>query len=236
MNNNNKLIDIHTHIIPTVDDGSNSIETSRKMLKSMIKDNITDVILTPHVHSNATRKDRDEQIELFHILKEEVKDLNINIHLGSELKYHSNLEIDYENNLMANSNYILMEFSWSTYEDIHYVLQTLQNKGYIPIVAHIERYSYLSKEDYFKIKANGNLIQVNTDALLSLGRPHWNENAKYLLDNKLVDFIASDAHNTTNRPPNLKEVYNNIKTQVEEQYLKDIFYNNALKVLNSKRD
>lgn len=230
-----KLIDIHTHIIPNVDDGSNSFKESFLMLETMIEQGITDVFATPHVHSNATRAPWEVQVEQFKVLKEKVKHLDINLHLGAEVRYRKNLLTNYEDYKIVGTNYILMEFNWNTFDDVHGVLKDLKDKGLIPIVAHVERYSYLTLDDYKKMKEDGILLQVNTGAILDIDKEEWQTAASILIENKLADFVASDSHNTVNRLANLKECYCFLKDKIDEKYLDDLFYNNALKIIESKK-
>src|SRR5690554_977578 len=226
-----KFIDIHTHIIPNVDDGARSFTESLRMLELMIEQGVTDVIATPHINSNATTATWEKQVSQYEILKEKAKELNINLYLGAEVKYRKYLITHYDKHVIENTNYILMEFSWSTYEDIFGILESLQEKGFKPIIAHVERYSYLSLDDYKKLKAKGILLQVNAASFLGSGREHWIENAKLLIKEKLVDFIATDAHNTETRVPNIKKAYQELKGKLSENYLNDIFYNNPSKII-----
>lgn len=230
-----KFIDIHTHIIPDVDDGSKTFSQSLQMLEEMILQGVTDVIATPHINSTVTRTTREKQVSQYYILKQRAKDLKINLHLGAEVKYIKYLITDYHKNKIENTNYILMEFSWEKKDDVHGVLKELKEEGFKPIVAHVERYSYLTLEDYKKLKADGILLQVNTNAVLGTERELWTKNANILLSERLVDFIATDAHNTENRAPNIKEAYQYLTSKLEQDYLDDIFYNNALKIINSKK-
>lgn len=230
-----KIIDIHTHIIPDVDDGARNISQSLEMLEMMIEQGVTDVIATPHVNSNATKAIWDKQVKGFKQLKEKASHLDINLHLGAEVKYRKYLVTDYNKYKIEDTDYILMEFSWTTKEDIHGVLKALQENGLKPIIAHVERYSYLTLDDYKKFKENGILLQVNSGSVLDLEMDLWTENAKLLIAEKLVDFIATDAHNTGNRVPNLIKAYEYLSHKLEENYLKDIFYNNALKILEAKK-
>lgn len=230
-----KLIDIHTHIIPNVDDGANSFEESLLMIEEMVEQGVTDVFATPHVHSNATKAPWEVQVKKFELLKEKVKHLDINLHLGAEARYRKNLRTNYEDYKFVGTNYILMEFSWFTKDDVHGVLKDLKNKGLIPIVAHVERYSYLTIDDYKKMKEDGVLLQVNTGALIGIDREKWQTAANILIDEKLADFVATDCHNTVNRLANLKETYYFLKDKIDEEYLDDLFYNNALKIIESKK-
>lgn len=230
-----KLIDIHTHLIPGVDDGSRSFDESIDMLSEMINQGVTDVFVTPHVHSNATKQPWTKQVELFKELEKRTKHLNVNLYLGAEVRYRSNLQTNYQDYKIRGTNYILLEFSWSTKEDVHGIIKSFQEEGLKPIVAHVERYSYLKINDYKKMKNNGVLLQVNSGALIGKGREHWQKNANLLIKEKLADFVASDTHNMDNRFPTLIDAYEVLKNKIDEEYLKDLFRDNALKIINEMK-
>ena len=186
------MIDIHTHIMPNVDDGSDSIDTSRYLLKQEIEEGINKVILTPH--QNKKTLDKDKLIKEFNIFKEKVKDLNIEILLGSEIYYYDTLKDDLKNGkclTINNSKYFLIEFSTNTEFNIKDIVYDFYILGYKPIVAHIERYDYLKEEDYYEIK-NYALIQVNSKSFFE---KDYKKTCMYLVKNNLIDFIASDCHN-----------------------------------------
>lgn len=231
-----KFIDIHTHIIPNVDDGARSFSESLQMLELMIEQGVTDVIATPHVNSNATTATWEKQVSQYKILKEKANKLNINLYLGAEVKYRKYLITNYDKHVIEDTNYILMEFNWSTYEDVFGILEKLQKEGFKPIIAHVERYSYLKLDDYKKLKEKGILLQVNAGSFLNSGRELWIENAKLLVKERLVDFVATDAHNTESRVPNIKKAYEKLKGKLDKTYLNDIFYNNPLKIINTEKD
>ncbi len=187
------MVDIHTHILYGVDDGSSSIDVSKYLLDEALKNNINKIILTPH--QNEELKRTNELIELFNQFKNDFKNYNIDFYLGSEIYYYPNMIIDIENNellTMNNSKYILVEFSTELKTNISDIVYDLNIKGYIPIVAHIERYNYLNFDDYKKIKSNGGLIQVNTSIFKIKA---YKKILKFLLKNELIDFISSDCHN-----------------------------------------
>lgn len=231
---NIKLIDLHTHILPTVDDGSNSFELSLEMINQMINDGITEIVLTPHNFKSVTLKERDEQILIFKELLEKTKDLNIKLHLGAEVTYRETFEIDYSKFTINDGKYLLIEFSETRETDIYSIVFNILKKGIIPIIAHIERYQYLTKEDYKKISQLGALIQVNSSAILKKrGRKEY-KIAMNLIKENLVNFIASDCHNLSRRTPDLKESYLYLKSKkIDEKQLKNIYYNNQKEVLNN---
>lgn len=228
----NPLIDIHTHVIFDVDDGAVSLEMSLDMLNAMIKQGVSDVILTPHIHSSVTKTSRRQQIINYNILKEAAKDLPINLYLGAEVRYRKHLNTIFENYTLNNTNYILIEFNPYEEEPIIEVLERISNKGLIPILAHCERYFYLKLEDYYSLKKMGVLLQVNANATLGLSKKFEFELINKLLDLKLIDFIATDTHRSNHRPPNLGKCYEFLENKYDKEYLREIFNSNALKILN----
>ena len=185
------MIDIHTHILPHVDDGSDSIDTSLYLLNQEIKEGINKVILTPH--QNKQNLDKKGLIEKYNEFKEKVKDLPIELYLGSEVYYYSGLKEDLKDGkilTLMDSKYFSVEFSTRIEYNIKDILYDFTVLGFKPIIAHIERYDYLSKEDYEEISKYA-LIQVNASSFFN---KNYKKICMYLLKNNLIDFIASDCH------------------------------------------
>ncbi len=191
------MIDIHTHIIPNVDDGSKSLEISRELLNLELKNNVKNVFLTPHQNEMNLNKELIEN--KFLELKENIKDIDINLYLGSEIYYYDNLSEDLKNNkiiAMNNTKYLLIEFSTRYNIGIIDKLYDIKVLGYIPIIAHIERYPYLTSDDYDNIHNMGCMIQVNTK---SFNEKIYKKCIKYLLKKKYIDFIGTDCHDLEKR-------------------------------------
>ena len=117
------MIDIHTHIIPYVDDGSTNISTSVIMIKKAIEQGVTDIICTPHYMRGVYGRDKNVIVANFLKLKETVKELNlpINIYLGQEIKYNKDVKdklLDDKLLYINDTRYILLEFSLSNKIDI----------------------------------------------------------------------------------------------------------------------
>ncbi len=189
------MTDMHTHILYGVDDGADSREISNYLLTQARQNGIERIVLTPH--QNEELKRSEELKERFKIFKEEFKDFNIDFYLGSEIYYYDSMIKDLDNKELLTINdtkYILVEFSTRMETDIASIIYDLIVRGYKPIVAHIERYHYLELKDYDDIKKNGALIQVNSKSFLNKA---YKKQLKYLLKNKLIDFISSDCHNKT---------------------------------------
>lgn len=188
------MIDIHTHILP-VDDGAKDFNDSLELINQEIKEGIKTVVLTPHM--NYLYNDVDKIKEAYEELK--AHNLNINLLLGSEIRYYDNMVSDLNKGLLLtinNTKYVLVEFSLKNKDNITDGIYELIVSGYKPIVAHIERYSYLTKEEIIEIKRMGALIQVNAK---SFEKKDYKKVLHFLLKNNYVDFVASDCHDVVYR-------------------------------------
>ncbi len=188
------MIDIHTHILP-VDDGAKDFNDSLELINQELKEGIKTVVLTPHM--NYLYNDVVKIKEAYEILKSH--NLNINLLLGSEIRYYDNMVSDLNKGLLLtinNTKYVLVEFSLKNKDNISDGIYELIVSGYKPIVAHIERYSYLTKEEIIEIKRMGALIQVNAK---SFEKKDYKKVLHFLLKNNYVDFVASDCHDVVYR-------------------------------------
>lgn len=229
------MIDIHTHILPNVDDGSQDLETSLLMIEKEISDGVKTIYLTPHVQSKVTKASKEEHKKVFELLKEEVKKrgLDVELVLGAEVFYRDHIKTNFDEYLLGNHQSILIEFSFTIPTDIESIVYDLKHMGYLPIVAHVERYTYLEDYDYQAIKNAGGLLQVNTTSVLGLDPKVKKGLVNHLLKARLIDFIASDTHNMGLRLPNLKETYQYLKKHIDQDYLDDLFINNPKKYIHN---
>ena len=220
------MIDIHTHILPNVDDGSKDIETSILMIEREIEQGVTDIVLTPHVQSTVTRANTAKRKKQFELLKEEVskRGLNINLHLGAEIMYHSHIETDFSKYQFGKNKYVLIEFSTKAESPIEEVCFDVMAMGYQVIVAHVERYNYLKIEDIIRIKQTGALIQTNASAILNIDKLAHKKTVKKLIKENLIDIIATDTHNMDKRSPNLLEARKVLKKHYDEDMLDLLFH------------
>ena len=227
------MIDLHAHILPNVDDGSKSLEESIEMLKIAVSNGVKHQLMTPHVQSTVSKVDPKAFLDVFNTLKKEVKlqGLPIEIYLGAEVNYRSHLSPDYSTNTLNQSKYLLIEFSISIETPIEDIVYDLSREGFIPIIAHVERYKYLTLSDYPRLKQAGALFQINADAVVGKKDKHQKKLCAYLIKEGLVDFVATDCHSKDKRPPNLKEAYDFLKKTIDSKYLEDLFYNNARPII-----
>ena len=211
------MTDIHTHIIPCVDDGSPSLEESIKMIKHEIDIGVDTIICTPHHIYGRYMKSVEEIKEQFELLKGEVEKekLPVTLLLGQEICYsHREDQITMlkEGKLLtlSNSNKVLLEFSFTREpEDILEVIYNFSINGYKVVIAHVERYEWITYDKVLSLRNEGALIQINSNSYLGLTT--WREKrfTRKLIKNGLVDYVASDIHSF--RPSTLDRACNKIK-------------------------
>ncbi len=208
------LLDIHSHILPEVDDGAKNIESSLTLLKMMQEQGITDVIATPHFYPNEdTLEDFKERVANAEKLLLANKEGLPNIFIGCELFYYSGIsqsELIKEFTL-ANSNYILLEPNpfYLTKSLMREILHIRDVVGLTPIIPHIERYYKSSGyKDFINfLKENKILCQVNAASFFDRS---YNRTFKKLFKEGVVTFVATDTH-SLNRPPLLAAALNEIE-------------------------
>lgn len=236
------MIDIHCHILPNVDDGSESLEESIEMAKIAESEGITRIVNTSHCHFDFKYKKGNElklELEKFNqALKEE--NINIEVLLGNELYYTSDLierfdELDFFS--MNNSKYILMEFSPINFpKNIEDVIYEIKIRGYIPIIAHAERYKQVQEDVNIVLDCikEGALIQVNSSSILGKNGEKAEDTSKKLLDNNMVHFVATDAHSSNRRRPLIKDSYNYILKNYGKEVSEKLFIENPTAVIENR--
>jgi protein-tyrosine phosphatase len=132
---------------------------------------------------------------------------------------------------MGKTNYLLVEFNVRESEDrIAEGVYRLQNLGYIPIIAHAERYRHLSKGRIWSFRENGCLIQINAESVFKTKDFRQNKRVNVLIDEGYVDFISTDMHDMVSRRPEIKASYELFAEKHGRVYAEDVYRNNALKI------
>ena len=233
------LIDIHCHILPKVDDGPDSVEESLKILKDMRRQGIKHIIVTPHYRPEMFEPSMKRVIYSYRHLRDIAYNMGVSMSLGCEY-YRNEQIIDHMDNRkrpsMAGSRYVLIEFSMNDlFPTVRNYVYELVTHGYQPIVAHVERYFCCQKmEKIQELKDMGALIQVNAGSVL--GEEGWKlkKFCLELMKKDLIDFIASDTHNTSDRKLNLKKCASYVTKKMGKQYAERIFFNNPLNILKNR--
>ncbi len=217
---NNQLgADIHTHILPGIDDGAENIEAAIRLIAAEEEMGVTDIALTPHFRMSETPLDdflsaRNASFEaLLQTLKEKELFPEMRFHLGAEVRYDPNLiHLDIGRLCIGNSSYLLLEPTGNIPFNFENTVSFMLSRGITPIIAHIERYDYLLRDPGFleRLIDSGAVLQCNASAVCGKNR---SSTAVKLIKRGFVDLIASDCHSIDRRPPNLSYAYKKIKKE-----------------------
>ena len=234
------MIDIHSHLIYGVDDGSKDIETSIDILDNLSKNGVTDIILTPHYITDTNYvSSKMDNIKKLIELKTEVKKqgININLYIGNEIYIDPNiLELIKENKMctLNNTEYILVELPMSgNYQDYQEIFENLIRIGFKVILAHPERYVAFQK-DLNRINEMVNmgiLLQCNIDSILGYYGKSAKKTIKYILKNKLVSFVGTDIHSKKNDYSYIEKAKNKFRKYLTDEEIENVFNNNASKIV-----
>ena len=237
-----KYIDIHSHIIPGVDDGARSIDTSMRMLQIAADDGISEIILTPHNKPGHHPVDFSALASKVEELQKRLSenDTAIKLYIGNEIYYRSELVSEIENGLaatLAGTHYVLVEFG--PLEDYDYIrsgIYTLLMNGYRPVLAHAERYRNIrvKKLGLEDLAAMGCYIQLNADSIMGKYGFEVRQFTRKLLKKELVHFIATDAHDIDKRAPRLSACAEYITKKYGEDYASDLLYDNPYKAIRDE--
>jgi tyrosine-protein phosphatase YwqE len=192
-------VDMHSHVLPGIDDGAQRVEESVFLVKKMMALGIKKIIATPHIMIDYYRNTPETINNALSVLKEELlqQEIDIVIEAAAEHYFDEFFEarVDKDELMIMGDNYVLFEFSFiSKPPNLIPVVQKLVDKGYKPIVAHPERYPYLSIEELKNLRSWGCNMQLNTISLTGYYGAQTKKIAEDLVDHQMVDFISSDMH------------------------------------------
>jgi len=222
------MIDLHSHILPGVDDGARDLSESVNMAKKAVEQGIHTIVATPHHLNNRYENPKqtiiDRVRELNKALLEEKIDLNVLP--GQETRIYGEMVEGYEIGEILpidNTQYVLVEFSSSHVprytEKLFYDLQT---KGLVPVIVHPERnQEIIERPDVlYKLVEKGALTQVTAASICGDFGKKIKNFSMQLIEANLTHFIASDAHNTVNRTFKMREAFD----IVQNKYGNDLVY------------
>ncbi len=194
-------VDIHSHILPGIDDGAQKIKDSKFLLESMIDFGFSKVITTPHTMKNVWDNTTSSIGDAYNLVHSELPELSkqVSLQFASEYFLDENLIrlAQQEKLLSLKDNFILIEMSYLNAPiQLYDFLFELQLKGYQLVLAHPERYNYFhsNKKEYQKLKKAGCLFQLNLLSTVGYYGKNVAEIADYLLKENLYDFVGSDIH------------------------------------------
>ena len=219
------FVDIHSHFVYGLDDGARTITEMETMLDAAHADGVVSLFATPHVTPGMKPFDTDKYESHLNQARRYCRDRGYNMQLfsGAEILYTPMLQqycMEHRLPTLGDSEFVLMEFVPGVkLQELESALTLMKRNGYIPILAHIERYNCLYRgRTAAKLKERYNVrYQVNANTVLSDQGYFRTRKIRSWFENELVDFIASDAHNVQNRRTKLRKAFSTLKKQYGQQ-------------------
>lgn len=223
------FVDIHSHLLPGIDDGATSIEDTMNLINGLEEIGFKKFITTPHIMGDVWKNTPAQINEKLATTISELKVPNINNRLKAAAEYMIDSEFSelYKKKslITLKDNYVLVEISYLNPPiQLYDILFDLQVNGYQPVLAHPERYNFYhnSLDEYKKLRNAGCLFQLNMLSTTGYYGERVAKAADMLLQNGLISFIGSDVHHTRH----LEYMHKKIVLKNHE-YLTPIFQNNS---------
>ena len=193
--------DVHSHFIPGIDDGAQTMEDSVALIREFYTLGYKKVITTPHVISDAYRNTPEIILSGLEKVRVALKTQGIPIQVEAAAEYYLDFDfsrkLEQEKLLTFGDNYLLFEVSYVNPPDnLDQVIFKLQTNGYKPVFAHPERYLFWSNnfERYVQLKEKGLLFQLNINSLTGYYSAETKQIALQLIEKNMIDFLGSDCH------------------------------------------
>lgn len=211
------MIDLHCHILPGVDDGAASLEESCRMAQLAVDSGVTALAMTPHCNVPGEFENYADSAlaarfaRLRKALQE--REISLKVYSGMEIYVTPELpELLRQGRLLplGKSRYLLLEFAFdASARFMDRMLQSVRDQGYLPVIAHPERY-YCLQEDHEQLRdwaEAGYVLQINKGSLFGMFGRHAYRTAHWCLGEGCIHLIGSDAHSPYRRTPRLADVW-----------------------------
>jgi protein-tyrosine phosphatase len=220
-------VDMHSHVLPGIDDGAQTVGESVFLIKKMMEVGIKKIIATPHIMADFYRNTPETINNALEILKAELKAQNIDIEIEAAAEHYFDETFEQrvnEKRLMTmGDNYALFEYSFTNQPPnaFEVIQKMIEWGGYKPILAHPERYSHMTVEDMANLRGWGCNMQLNTISLTGYYGKDVKKKAEAMIDADIVDFISSDMHHPKHAAA--------FKNALNFPYLEKLLFNYPLK-------
>lgn len=196
-------VDVHAHLLPQLDDGASSVEQSIAIIKGLQALGYKKIIATPHVMSGFYNNSYDDILQSLYLLRGVLKRYNIQVELDASAEYYledSLFDLIERNEILSfggRKKYLLFEASFVTKpSEIVEAARRMQKAGYIPVLAHPERYIALNNIDTLtRLLFNGILFQVNIGSVTGYYSKQAQDMAEMLIKKNMVAFFGTNCHN-----------------------------------------
>ncbi len=228
------FVDLHTHILPGIDDGAANLGETVEMLRIAHCGDTRTVVATPHVHHPEFDCGVAEVTELFERTRQDLERRSreegfaflreMTVLLGAEHYVSTEFLAALDSGAVVTLNqgrHLLVEFSSFTHHAMEAALLRIREAGYIPVVAHVERYFSTSAdlERLAALRQTGCRTQINAESVVGSRGRAMRKTCQALLKQELVDVIASDGHRARSRTPYLKGAFELLRNQHRREQL-----------------
>ena len=227
-----KLCDLHTHLLPGVDDGAPNMEYALQMLRNAAASDVELLAVTPHCNRSSEMRNYldDSLMDRFLQLQQEAKDIPVRLVLGAEVLADEHLPQLLRQKKVPTINgsrYLLTEFPVDASPDFFQdMLQSILTLGYVPLVAHPERYVSVCQKPQIVVPwlDMGCHLQLTGGSIMGEYGKTVQRTAVYLLQQDFVACVASDAHGLHHRSNFLMDVYDHLSLRYSKQYAQCLMY------------
>ena len=232
------MIDLHSHILPGLDDGAQNLQDALAMARMAVDSGITAVVATPHCSDDRRQEVYDAWLLLHDALKE--NEIPLRLFMGMEIFGTSETaRMLYDGELLTlnSSRYPLIEFSFrSDGEEETEILRNVCKTGFRPVVAHPERYLYVQEDPRFidRWYRMGCLLQVNRGSLMGRFGHRAQSMAAELINRGFATVIASDAHSVRMRTPWMADVKKLLTREFSGAYARQLLRDNPKKIIKNE--
>ena len=237
------MIDIHSHILPSIDDGSRSVDETFNLLKEAHEAGFTTIVSTSHYflgHYEAEEKVRKSYIDaITQKLPEVIPDLQICV--GSEI-YVTNEMVslieEHKASTINSTKYVLFELPFEhQVPNLKDIIYNLMGHNYIPIIAHPERYKYVQKDPNLLLDLidMGVLFQSNFASIIDWYGKEPKKAMKQLLENNFIHFLASDVHRQETIYPQIPVILDKLKEIISEEKIEELTTTNPSLMLRGEK-
>lgn len=236
------MIDLHTHFIPKVDDGSDSMEETIQMARLAVKEGVSHAVLTPHHNRYWLTNPKSKVLKKLKEVEKavEAEKIPLTFSAGQEIRLNEEfIEELFAGNYLSldgNGKYYLVEFSWKDFSSFAKdYLRKMIDADIIPVIAHPERQrSFLDDPELLpSLIEMGCIAQITATSIIGGYSEEIEKAAHQMIQNNLIHTIASDAHNTTDRPFNLQAAFYRLEEDYGLDY-KENLVENARRIFEGK--
>lgn len=237
------MIDVHSHILPNIDDGSRSIEETFNLIKEAKEVGFEGIVCTSHYMENYYETNRPEREVWINAIHEnlENKNIDMNLYLGNEIYMSDNIiELleDGKATTMNDTSYVLFELPMNAEPmNLYDMVYEMQQYKIVPILAHPERYSFVQTDPelIYDLIDKGVLMQANYGSIIGQYGKKAQMIVQKFLENNMIHMLGTDVHRQNTIYPKIPEIILELKSLIGEEKVKELTTINPELVINNKR-